>query len=383
MACVGFLAMAASQVVSGPDAEILRSGKDSIGPKGLLSTEKWPSGFSFPKKEGRYTVVRLDDGAYQAPREEDLRTWDPAHFTDVRELPVGTRLKHFNFIVCAWENEALTGAREHKAKGAGTGFDQFVRTHLNAEAPQGPDVVAVSPYFFHKKTVVSASVISQNLTAMFGNMGFGLGVPLPNFVASAPSDMGAPVDFHFYTRGALHPTSPYGSLGAARMAATVAQYGFLPLNKMLPSKERPITGVCRLHPFAGPKDKRAHEAAEAYIKGKARAEVERLVRKSPTSLLAEKMSATFMGGFQLPVSWYNEVVLSPSRTISGVTTAITLNFAFFRTSREKLASLQESPYGKALMQVAEVFDLPVVFIEDDREYNGIIETDGMDSLFKA
>ena len=53
-------------------------------------------------------------------------------------------------------------------------------------------------YFFHKKIIISASVICGWLTANFGEAGFVLTVPPQNYFCGVSKDIHTPMNIDFY-----------------------------------------------------------------------------------------------------------------------------------------------------------------------------------------
>ncbi len=378
MMVILFLGLIPKEAESVRMVEIIRAGEGEIGIRGSLLTGKWPEGFSLPSPSGKYQVKRLNHDSYPPPDPEVLSSWNPEKLTSLRGLPRGTRLDRFKFIVHGLELETMVDLGKDPL-GNPTAFDKFVRATLNPSVPLEGDFVPFYPYFFHKKTVISASVISETLTATFGRMGFILNVPTPNFIFSATTDAHTPVDSYFYTRGPLHASCPHASFGETLMQAAVARYALLPLNKMVPAEDQNISSPSQPYVIPIERDQKkstietlrymghpedAIRSVTAMLEKTSMEELERAARTDPSVVHPKD------------TSWYNEIAINPSRDRAGTVTSATIRGIFIRHSPSQLDTLKSSldrvaassPHMKALLKIADAFDLPIVFIGDEMEY---------------
>lgn len=365
-------------------AEILRVGEGEIGMKGLVSTQQWPEGYSLPLASGKYNIVRLAQDDYPQPSSEALASWSPKYFTSLKGKPAGTPLEKFTFIVHGLEIETLMDSRGTDHQGHPVAFDWFVHDKLNPASPEGIEFIKFYPYFFHKKTIVSASVISDTLTATYGNVGFILGAPPENLIVCGPQDIYSPVDSYFYTMGPLHATCPYTSYGETLMHLSTDRHSLMPLYELMPPQKIIPTGVSR--PFVPPKERDPVKSFidQRRLSGDPENKIQALERgiqaedptimaliemNKNTGIYMDVMGGTQSGSFVLKESsWYNEVSINPARAREGVTTLTTLRGIFLRTGRDQLEVFKQRPEVQALWNVADAFDLPIVFVDDGNTY---------------
>jgi hypothetical protein len=350
-----------SQATCAGKVQVIKEGSGEIGIKGL-NNEGWLESFSFPITGRSYSIKRLEQEAYPEVNPDILKTWEPQHFTNLKSYKKGENLTSFRFIVHGLE-------LEHMVEGLNeaTSFDHFVKRRLNPEVPLADNFIRFYPYFFHKKTIISASVISENLTASFGNVGFILTVPPENLIMSSTEDIHAPVDDYFYE---TLKSQVHSSKGETMMHAYLTQHLLMSLENLLPSEEVIVEGAVR------PIPPKPIKITEQYIKETWRLGglPEEVISRLPLSSFpteAQQPTPTFdpfTSRIINHTSWYNEIAINPSRRKEGSNTYVKISGIFLRTSRECWQEFKTRPYVKSLWSIAKAFDLPVVWIDDGNEY---------------
>lgn len=367
----------ASEHSDEPVARILRQGRGEINIKGLNGS--WPEGYSFKKKDA-YKIQRLEDSYIPKYSEELLKSWSANQFTFLKNYKEGETLSSFKTIVHGLE-------LKHLVEGLDTmSFDDFVRNHLNKEVPLGDNFIPYYPYFFHKKTIISASVICENLTATFGNAGFVLTVPPENFLYGSDMDIHTPTDKDFYMK------SFSGDLvGENLLIRHSANFSLPPLNRLLPKNK--IKAPNQAHIISdsyasveeyndknGITEKEIRSALALEGEHKPTQErVDEILKMArsifvPSNHLYDKKVNLGQkeGNSSIQVtkeeSIYNEISINPSCKKDGKVTTPLITGVFLRTSEKELSQFIEKNHIKKLLQTAEAFDLPVLLINDGNKY---------------
>jgi len=291
-------------------------------------------------------------------------------------------LDRFRFVVHGLELKHLVEGLDADS------FDDFVRAHLNPYAPTGNDFIPLYFYFFHKKTVISASVVSEALTATFGRIGIILDVPTPNLLFCGDQDIHTPTDKDFYNRGMVG----FDSQGEMLAAQLSMKFPMQNLEDLMPtvgaaaqsSSVRTRQIASRAEYTQTGRQQITTEDIEQMLRAKgitnpspeaverARARSQAMWDSLGAGLaeasghLDEASDGTLTAREEL--SSYNEIGINPALMIGDRKSCVRITGVFIRTAEEGLEGFLREQHVARLMQVAESFDLPVVFINDGGEY---------------
>ncbi|MBW8308928.1 MAG: hypothetical protein K0M45_04740 [Candidatus Paracaedibacteraceae bacterium] len=355
-------------------AEILREGSGIIGFKGLNS-EGWPAGYSYKKPAARYKKWELGKEYFPNYSEKVLSSWDPKEFTSLSNLRKGQQLHNFKLVVHGLELKHLDNNLSDMS------FDDFIKQQLNPSVPLGNDFIPLYPYFFHKKTIISASVICEQLTATFGEAGFVLTVPVQNYVCGDKKDIHTPTDIDFYQQDkveqwrktlSLIPRELEGkpkkqSVGEVRIESLNLRKPLPHLSLLLPAGDN--SQATRLHRF-----RKEMEDVDVLVDADPlMGEEDKLFLKSMTEAIIKQAQERKSEKEDLAVSQqsrpftvtYNEVAISPIRKNKDVL----ISGIFFRSARENLEVFLRQQHIQKLMETATAFDLPIILIHDGNKYN--------------
>ena len=345
------------QAWSAPMAKVLRAGSGRIN-----ATHAWPEGYSF-KASGakkKYSVRRLEEKEFPKVSERVRRSWDVSQFTNLSSLAQGTELEEFQVVVHGLELKVLQPSLTSMS------FDDFVAQQFNPTVPRGIDFVRFYPYFFHKKTVISASIVNAFNTATFGYSGFILSVPKENYLACSEVDMHTPTDRDFYS---LAESTPRASAAAESMSLSEMLRASLgvseapgPVEMMRLYQEHRLVNLLDFLPQekvkTGGTPARKTPAASASARGG---------EDAMMLALLQSMGASHLAGGVGTRSWYNEVAISP---ISPTREAVEISGVFIRADRSDraLEEVMAKPEVRVLLELAEVYNLPVLQIYDGQYY---------------
>ncbi len=379
-----FLMLSGAQAWSAPIAQILRAGAGRVH-----MAYAWPDAYKIPapNAEKKYSVRRLQTSEYPSVSPAVRASWDPRYFTDLSTLAVGTELEEFQVVVHGLELKDLQKGLNYMS------FDDFIARQLNPSVPTGIDFVRFYPYFFHKKTVISASIVNAFNTATFGDSGFILTVPSQNYLGCSTVDMHTPTDRDFY------PVASPFEKGAARSAVAVeakapaaAAGGASASASMKP----PAAGLSLAEMFSshvgysephGPVAMRELYTAHPLVSlpdflPKSKVETGGTPFRKRVGFEADsgddaliKLLIKAMGGTDQEElmgrvgtqSWYNEIAISP---VSPQGNSVEISGIFVRTSNaaDALAATLAKPEVRILLELAEVYNLPVLHIYDGQYY---------------
>lgn len=358
-----------------PVAKIFRQGKGEINIGG-----PWPEGHHL-KRPSAYQVKRLPDKLIPNYSHHVFESWGPANFTSLKYYKEGQNLSSFKLVVHGLELKHLVQGLNDMS------FDDFVCKYLNSEVPLGDEFIPYYPYFFHKKTIISASVICENLTATFGNAGFVLTVPSQNYLFGSNVDIHTPTDKDFYIK-----FNDEESLGEFTISSFTPRYPLPRLDTLLPQNNVTTSKGAYLttHSYATIEDSNAddniteeeirHDLRRMGIHNPNPQQVKRCLERARQdrgknshmlNLISGKTQRNSDGSFEKAEkkSVYNEVAINPARTLKNrqlLTPSIT--GVFLRTSENELSQFLEKTYVKKLIQIAEAFDLPIILIKDNKTY---------------
>lgn len=373
-------------------ARILFSGDGEIGIKGHSKGNYWPEGTDFPKR-GAYNNKKLLKEDYPNIEASILNSWSPQNFTDLKRYKEGEELENFKLIVHGVE-------LKHLVKGIDDcSFDDFVHSTLNSNVPLGDDFITYYPYFFHKKTLISASVISNNLTATFGNAGFILKVPVLNYLFCGKEDIHTPTDKDFYKKESLiHESfpgrpSPYKSDGDYLYKEASKKHRLLPLSELLPQTKVVVSGDCTYEEKTAATAEEHIEQHEPDFEEETKEELRKMgidpeADKAKTRRAIEFARKGWAAQLQrfasfkelnmsrkdasivekVYHSWYNEAAISPTRDTSSNLSSVSINGIFLREAPENLPTFLEQSHVKKLLSLARKFNLPVIHIYDGNYY---------------
>ncbi|RZI45204.1 hypothetical protein [Candidatus Finniella inopinata] len=376
--------LAASSAAASKKAEltacIIREGKGQINMRGSAITQTWPTGYDLPLPTGKkYSIQRLEHNKYPAPTAAVLRSWDPANFSDLTTYKRGDRLPEWQLLVHGLELKHLVKGIDRNS------LDDFVSNQLNHGVPLGDAFIPYYPYFFHKKTIVSASVISQNLTATFGNAGFVLRAPAENYIFCGKEDIHSPTDKDFYppvasasssltdTMEAVFTAVRGGTVGEWEIGERFKKHRLLSLTNLMPSEKVVPEGMAKAIPISE-RQSEEQKISDEEIIATAKAMGIPQSRITPQSLQALRQiiandtpAQALLKGLKERIvekSWYNEVALNPKRG----TAEVLIHGVFLRCPLSNFNAFQKQPYVVNLLAIAEAFDLPVVLINDGNQY---------------
>jgi len=360
-----------TQSFAGIVARVIRAGSAKIGASFDYPAELRPGTAEVRKP------VQLTLKEYSKSGPGVRASWGAADaFSNLATLPAGTGLEEFRVIVHGLELKQLQPGL------ASMSFDDFVGDFLSPSVPRGVEFTRFYPYFFHKKTVVSASVVSHLNTATFGDSGLILKVPRENLLACSTVDMHTPTDRDFYSgreriggsaggkvsgcaggscassNSSSAPTliqmltelsDPHGAMGVASMKALYGRHPLVALTDFMPKSKIDSKGT----PFKK-KVPTAEEVEEAAF------------MKALIGVMGASVAETAEDGVATQ-SWYNEVALVP---VSPLGTAVEIQGIFLRAKSDEasLAALMTKPEVKILMELAERLNLPVLHIFDGNYY---------------
>jgi len=356
-------------------AVIIRAGQGLIGMRGKEISQDWPEGYALKKTTGAYAINRLDQTQYPTPSPAVVRSWRPENFTSLQGLPEGTSLSQFRLVVHGLELKHLVTGIDSCS------FDDFVHNHLNPAAPQGDKFIPYYPYFFGKKSIIAASVVSENLTATFGNAGFILTAPAENYIICGKEDIHTPTDQDFYAPlpdicRLLPAPLPknFNSFGAFELFTRFDKHRLLSLSELLPStKVSPIGEACH-EQTATPLTKSTPQK-QLKARRKTHKQIQEKQGEIPLTSLLQRASAIaptdsledlFPEIKEAGKSWYNEVAINTHRL--DTQTSVKISGIFLRTDEKQWREYITRPYVKALLEIAEAFDLPIVRINDGNSY---------------
>ncbi|WP_032113979.1 hypothetical protein [Candidatus Paracaedibacter symbiosus] len=356
-------------------AEILLEGRGLVDINGVNSNG-WPEGYCFKKQSGRYSRIVLSDQYFSNYSTALLNTWNPREFTSLSGLAQGEKLNNFKLVVHGLELKHLDKNLE------GMSFDDFIKQQLNPDVPLRNNFIPLYPYFFHKKTMISASVICEWLTATFGEAGFVLTVPPQNYLCGAKKDIHTPTDIDFYNFN-KHKVEQWRrllgaagevqreSVGEVRIKASVQLNPLPRLHLLLPSKDNSQdTKVDRLRKEM--EDISSLMDAQSLLEDKDKLSFTNIVedmiqyglKKQQENKSKEGHSAASQQSGS-PTVTYNEIAISPSIGNSNVL----ISGVFLRSSKEKLEVFLSQQHIQKLMDTARAFDLPVIIIYDGNKYD--------------
>ncbi len=345
-------------------ASVLRAGNGVVDVAG-----PWPDGSSLKNKvnEGLYSVARLDDKRFPLPSSQILDSWAPENFTSLDQLKTDDCLQRFRFVVHSLELESFIEALDIER------FDKFVKNRFNAEVPQGDDFIRFYPFFFHKGTIIRASVATEQLPQTFGSTGFILEVPPSNLLFASEQEAYTPTSEYCYLRGAsgfcswgersavqLRERHPLGSLkefidSCIRNSKPRDSHREDMQDKLL---RREVMRICKERKLKSSNQTIVTEAQEQAQK------LWNLESRSCAPEESEKPPAKRLRlVYETPAC--NEVALMPRRPIDESIITVKITGIFLKTRKGNLDSFLDKPDTKKLMEVAEAFDLPVVLIDND------------------
>lgn len=283
-------------------ARVIRTGKGYVDVGGP-STNKGKTKFS-PETPDQRLPHRLKYTTSNTADQSVISSWEPLQFTDPRALNEHSKMNKFRFIVHGLElTHLVPGLNEFGS------FDNFVKNYLNPTIQTGDHFIKYYPYYLFKKVLIAGSVISQNLTATFCEVGFIFEVPPYNFLCCGKHDLKTPIDRQFYGKEADIPD----------ITSFIQKYPMHTLDTFLPLEKKVIQSEYQ--------------------------EIFHDETQEPCKL-----------------SWYNEVVFVPQSSrgnskIIGV---------FFRTN--DINTFLSKNHAKLMWDLAENFDLPIIQIVDGKEY---------------
>ena len=375
---------------SAPIARILRAGNGRVH-----VAYAWPERYKIPSPSAdkKYSVRRLLESEYPRVSKAVRATWNSRHFTDLSTLAVGTELENFQVVVHGLELKALQKSLTNMS------FDDFIAGQLNASVPTGIEFVRYYPYFFHKKTVISASIVNAFNTATFGDSGFILTVPADNYLGCSTVDMHTPTDRDFYrlkefTESKGAGSSVGGSGASAAAASSSAGGGGAAAASVSSGKATTGAGLAEAYARSvgdlephGPRMMRELYASHPLValseflpKSKVETGGTSCKKREASAADAEeqallKLLISSFGGAETEdvlsrvgtQSWYNEIAISP---VSPRGESVELTGVFLRTANtaRALELLMAKPEVRILLELAEVYNLPVLHIYDGQYY---------------
>ena len=359
------VALQSAQAWSAPLAKVLRSGKGRVD-----AAYPWPEAYKIPMSgaKKKYSVQRLEEKDLPRVSKRVRESWNVSRFTDLGVYPQDTELSEFQFVVHGLELKALHPSLSTMS------FDDFIVRQFNPTVPQGIDFVRYYPYFFHKKTVISASIINPFNTATFGYSGFILSVPQDNYLACSEVDMHTPTDKDFYPLPEAASRTVAG-VGAGRAAAAapfgISELLLASLGMMDASGPFEMRKLYEKHPLRNLMDflpdSKVDTKGTPARKSSAGASKKADKKDLEMRALLLAMGADDLLGQVGTQSWYNEVALNPV-TRDRQSVAITGVFIRAANSPRALEEARARPEIRILLELAEVFDLPVLHIYDGQYY---------------
>lgn len=151
-------------------------------------------------------------------KEDILRSWDPKNFTDLSSLSEGTTLSQdWKMIVHGLEVGDLEPSILHQSM-FGFALNQLKGIYSDMKIGENEsgyvveDFVPYYPRTFLSTPVTATSIVSANLGATFGQLGFCLRVPPQNLVVGSFIDMHTPTGKDFYESKAMNGMSNLSTL---------------------------------------------------------------------------------------------------------------------------------------------------------------------------
>lgn len=367
--------------VNALDVDIFQTGDGTIRING--GKKAWDSNNSHPlSKNAKKKLQRVNPSDIRNIPPQALKTWEPEKFTDLGNTPKGKKLRKFRFLVHGLELKDFVEGLEEGS------FDDFVKAKLWPDSPQGDDFIPYYPYFLFRKSVISASVVTENVTATFGEFGFILSAPSSHYLFGDSSDIHTPTDIQFYGTGSFLDGS---SLGVFELKNRASRYPLKSLPTLLPptpQERAPSQERRTVH-----RNQNAYKSSlessfgDQEIIDMAR----RMTGREPSPQQIEKMrahSAAQFAGMQplfaamginsaaqnvngtieenKKTSSYNEIALVPFDPIKG--TYVTISGLFLRCGKAEKQSFLAKPHIQKFLKMANDFDLPVVMIHDGTKY---------------
>lgn len=286
-------------------AQLIREGNGKITSQGA-NGNGWPSGY-IPINQEKKKPYSLGKNDYEILPITITNTWNPENFTSLVSYKKGYLFKKIKLIVHGLELHHLVDGFL-----PGASFDLFIKNKLNSEVPLGNNFIKYYPYFLFKKVTIAASVVNENLTATFCDIGFILSSPPLNFLFGGSVDLHSPLDMEFYRKG------------KPNIRNFQKKFPLTTLSNFLPEK------------------KIISNSAYKAVKNKSNSKIKE-------------------------VSWYNEVVLLP--TVDN--NSIEIVGIYIRCGQDDLDQLRQREDVQKIFELAEVYDLPIIHIFDQQSYKAL------------
>ncbi len=376
--CIAFILQSH---VNAFDLEILESGNGKIGISGGKSP--WTSKNSFTmSKNAKKKIQRVNPSDIRNISRGVQKTWEPDVFTDFADVPKGKKIGKFRFLVHGLELKAFV---EGLNQGS---FDDFVKAKLWSDCPLGEDFIPYYPYSLFRKSVISASVVTQNVTATFGEFGFILSVPSSHYLFGDIKDIHTPTDIQFYGTNYVGDAR---SLGEYELKNRACQHPLASLEALIPSnpQERVPSHVTTT---TYPNRASYNQSEEDNISNQ---EIINMARRmtgrdpSPQQIrqmktIAAAQFASFQPMFEAmgidsvaqsrngrierteKRSSYNEVGLVPFDPSEE--TYVKISGIFLRCGKSERVDFLNKSHIQKMLQMAADFNLPVVMIHDGTKY---------------